>query len=148
MRRVSATTLLWVRHGEADSNRDGRIGGHSPAPLTELGQRQAEITGRAITRFEPTAIVSSDLLRAQQTAEAIGRATGLPIALEPGLRERSLGILDGLLFTEAETNHPEIWKRLISRDPHMVPDGGEHTDAVYARVGGAIDRIVAAHEGG
>jgi probable phosphoglycerate mutase len=148
MRRVSATTLLWVRHGEADSNRDGRIGGHSPAPLTEEGRRQAEATGRAIARLEPTAIVSSDLRRAHQTAEAIARATGLGIELEPGLRERSLGILDGLLFTEAETQHPELWARLRSRDPDLVPEGGEHADAVFARVGGAIDRIVAAHEGG
>jgi probable phosphoglycerate mutase len=148
MRDVSATTLLWVRHGEADSNRDGRFGGHSPAPLTERGLRQAEATGRAITRYQPTAIVSSDLLRAQQTAEAIGAATSLPVELDPGLRERSLGILDGLSFVDAEARHPELWARLKSRDPHLVPEGGEHNDAVFARVGGAIDRIVAAHEGG
>jgi probable phosphoglycerate mutase len=146
---VSAvTTLIWVRHGEADSNRDGRFGGHAPVPLTELGQRQAAATGRALARAEPTAIVSSDLRRAHQTAEAIALACNLPISPEPGLRERSLGILDGLSFAEAESQHPELWARLRGRDPHLVPEGGEHNDAVYERVAAAMDRIVAAHEGG
>src|SRR5690348_16186936 len=75
------TTLFWVRHGEADSNRDGRFGGHSPAPLTARGVRQAEAAARALVRVEPTAIISSDLLRATQTAEPIGRAAGLPVTL-------------------------------------------------------------------
>jgi 2,3-bisphosphoglycerate-dependent phosphoglycerate mutase len=142
------TTLLWVRHGEADSNRDDRCGGHSDAALTAHGQRQAEAAAEALRRVEPTAIVSSDLVRAHQTAEPIAEATGLPIALDPGLRERSVGILDGLSFAEAELRHPELWARLRARDPDAVPDGGETHAAVYARVAAAIDRIVVDHAGG
>lgn len=142
------TTLVWVRHGEADSNRDGRFGGHSPVPLTERGRRQAEATARAIVRLEPTAIVSSDLVRARQTAEPIAAACQLPLVLDPGLRERSVGILDGLSFAEAEERHPELWARMRSRDPGAVPDGGETQEAVFARVAGALDRVLEAHRGG
>jgi probable phosphoglycerate mutase len=142
------TTLLWIRHGEADSNRDGKFGGHSPAPLTELGRRQAAATARAVKHFEPTVLVSSDLARARQTAEPIAEACGLELRLEPALRERSLGILDGLSFKDAELQHPELWQRLRARDPDAIPEGGETHTAVYARVAGAIDRLVAAHPGG
>jgi len=144
----AVTTLLWIRHGEAESNRDGRFGGHSAAALTELGRRQAAATARAVARFEPTALVSSDLARARQTAEPIAEACRLEIVLEPGLRERSVGILDGLSFTEAAERHPELWQRLRARDHTAIPDGGETHLAVYARVSAAIDRLVAEHPGG
>jgi probable phosphoglycerate mutase len=142
------TVLFLVRHGEADSNFHGRIGGHSPVELTARGRDQAAITATAVAALAPTALISSDLVRAHQTAEPIAAATGLPLALEPRLRERSLGVFDGLAFTEAEARYPEAWKRLMSRDPEAVPEGGEPTDAVFARVSAAVDDLVAAHAGG
>jgi len=145
---VPVTTLLWVRHGEADSNRDGRFGGHSPVALTPLGERQARATAAAIARLQPTAIVSSDLVRARQTAEPIADACRLPLVFDAGLRERSLGILDGLSFAEAEQQHPELWARLRRREPEAIPDGGESQEGVYTRVAHAIDGLVAAHPGG
>jgi probable phosphoglycerate mutase len=148
MHGLSITTLLWVRHGEAESNRDGHFGGHAPVPLTDLGHRQALATARAIAKLQPTAVVASDLLRAQQTAAPIAEATGLAILPDPALRERSLGVLDGLSFADAEAKHPELWTRLRARDPELVPPGGEGSAHVYARVSGAIERIVDAHRGG
>jgi 2,3-bisphosphoglycerate-dependent phosphoglycerate mutase len=146
---VSAvTTLLWVRHGEADSNRHGRFGGHSDAPLTARGVRQAEATARVITRLEPTAILSSDLVRARQTAEPIAEACRLPLGFDAGLRERSLGIFDGLGFADAEARYPELWRRMRAGDPEAIPEGGESAAAVFARVGAAIDRVIAEHAGG
>jgi 2,3-bisphosphoglycerate-dependent phosphoglycerate mutase len=142
------TTLLWVRHGEADSNRDGRFGGHSPVPLTDRGVRQAQATARALVHMNPTAIVSSDVVRARQTAEPIADACRLDLTLEPGLRERSLGILDGLSFVEAEQQHPEIFAKLRKRAPDAIPEGGETNEGVYARVSGTLERLVEQHPGG
>ena len=142
------TALYLVRHGEAVSNRELRFGGWSAAALTERGVRQAEAAGRALARRSPTAIVSSDLVRARQTAAAIAAATGLGVELDADLRERSVGVFDGLAFTEAEARYPEAWKRLIARDPDAVPEGGETVDAVFERVGRALDRIVERHAGG
>src|SRR5215207_4552965 len=110
------TVLFLVRHGESDSNFHGRIGGHSPVPLTERGLRQAALTARALAALRPTAVISSDLVRAQQTAAPIAEVTGHALVLEPGLRERSLGVFDGLAYAEAETRYPEAWKRLMARD--------------------------------
>jgi len=148
-RALDARTALYlVRHGEADSNRDLRFGGWSDAALTELGRRQAEAVGRALAGRTPTAIVSSDLVRARQTAEAIALATGLDIELDADLRERSVGVFDGMTFAEAESRYPEAWKRLIARDPDVVPEGAETADQVFERVGRALDRIVEHHAGG
>jgi probable phosphoglycerate mutase len=142
------TTLYLVRHGEAESNASLRFGGWSPAPLTDKGRRQAEAVARALQGRGPTAIISSDLVRARETAEPIAAATGLPLALDARLRERSVGVFDGLLFTEAEARYPEAWAKMLARDPDVVPENAETVDQVFARVCEGIEAIVAAHAGG
>ena len=141
------TVLYLVRHGEAESNRDGRFGGWSPVPLTELGRRQALATAAELRRREPSVLVTSDVPRARETAAPIAEALGLEPVLEPGLRERSLGVFDGLSFAEAEARYPDLWKRLASRDAHAVPDGGETPETVYARVSGALERLLVTYAG-
>ncbi|MBK9037164.1 MAG: histidine phosphatase family protein [Myxococcales bacterium] len=144
---TAPTELLLVRHGEADSNRDGRFGGWSPVPLTDRGRRQAVAAAAELRDRRPTAVITSDVVRAVQTAEPIARELRVTPRLEPGLRERSLGVFDGLAFTEAEARFPELWRRLIARDPDAVPDGGETAAGVFARVSAAIARICADHAG-
>jgi len=139
--------LYFVRHGEAVSNRDNRFGGWSDAPLTDLGHRQAIAAAGEMRRRAPTVLVTSDLARARQTAQPIADMLGLEPRLEPGLRERSLGVFDGLSFAEAETRYPDMWKSLTSRDPDAVPDGGELADVVFGRVSSAIERILTDHAG-
>ena len=141
------TELLLVRHGEADSNRDGRFGGWSPVPLTLRGRWQAERAAAELVRRQPTALVTSDLVRAVETAAPIAAALGLTPRHEPALRDRSLGVFDGLAFTEAEARYPALWQRLRARDPDAIPEGGEAATTVYARVSAAIERICADHAG-
>jgi 2,3-bisphosphoglycerate-dependent phosphoglycerate mutase len=141
------TELLLVRHGEADSNRDGRFGGWSPAPLTERGQRQAAAAAAELVTRAPTAIVTSDTVRAQQTAAPIAWALGLTARDLPGLRERSLGVFDGLAFTEAERRFPDLWLRMRARDPDAVPEGGETAATVFARVSAALATVCTDYAG-
>ena len=146
--RPDSTELLVVRHGESEGNAEGRFGGHGPTPLTERGRRQAERVAELIAGMEPTAVVSSDLSRALSTAEVIAARTGLTPVLDPGLRERCLGIFDGLSFAEVKERYPEEWARLAGRDLAYCPEGGEAIDDMYQRVTAAVDRMVAAHIGG
>jgi len=97
------TTLLLVRHGETDWNRDRRIQGSTDIPLNDTGRAQARDAAAALrdTLDLPTFVVSSDLSRARETAEIIAGELDLPTPREfPQLRERSYGIAEGMRIEE------------------------------------------------
>jgi probable phosphoglycerate mutase len=141
------TRIILIRHGETDWNAEGRIQGHLPIPLNERGLAQAEAVAARLSAVPFSALYSSDLLRARQTAEAIGRGSGQGVRGERRLREWDLGILAGLMRTVAEELHPEafgIFRNRIVDDP--VP-GGESIRARFERVISAVQDIAASHTG-
>jgi len=70
---MAITKLFLIRHGQSDGNAEGRFGGHGPTPLSKLGEKQAHLTAKALAKEGITAIFSSDLHRAVQTAEALSK---------------------------------------------------------------------------
>ena len=90
------TTLLIARHGETEWNREERYQGHADPPLNATGRAQAEELGARLAGEPLDAIYTSDLRRASQTAEIVGRRLGLPVGHEPGLREIDVGSWQGL----------------------------------------------------
>jgi 2,3-bisphosphoglycerate-dependent phosphoglycerate mutase len=145
---MTTTRILLVRHGQSLGNAERRFGGHSPTPLSELGFAQAEATARALAREGVTAVYSSDLLRAVQTAEPLARATGLEIKLTDAFRERSVGRMEGLTFEEAARVHPEEYAALLRRDFEHVLDGGESYRQLLDRAARELDAAVERHRGG
>jgi len=145
---METTRVLLVRHGESRGNAERRFGGHSPTPLSELGHRQAEATARALARERVTAIYSSDLLRAVQTAEPLARATGLEVTRTAALRERSVGLMEGLTSEEAAAAHPEEYAALLRRDFEHVLTGGESYRQLLDRAAAELDRAIERHRGG
>jgi broad specificity phosphatase PhoE len=82
-------TLLLVRHGQTEWNALGLMQGQTAhIPLTELGHAQAAAAAAELAGIRPGALISSDLLRARQTADHCARATGLPVAVTSALREQ------------------------------------------------------------
>jgi probable phosphoglycerate mutase len=92
--------LICIRHGETQWNVEGREMGQLDSPLTPLGLRQAEAIADRLGKLEFDALYSSDLGRAVQTAEAIASRCGRDIRLDAGLRERNMGIFQGLTLEE------------------------------------------------
>ncbi len=143
----SHTELIVVRHGQSRGNVEGRFGGHGPTPLTPHGRLQAAAAGRRLAaQLAPEVLVSSDLPRALETARAIAEATGLELATDPGLRERSVGDWDDQLFSDIAERYPDEWRRMTERERYDPP-GAEPIDAVFTRVGATVDRLVEAHPG-
>jgi len=142
------TRVLLVRHGESQGNAERRFGGHTPTPLSELGRAQAEATARALASENITAIHSSDLLRALQTAEPLARATGLRVERSSAFRERSVGLMEGLTFEEAAAAHPEEYAALLRRDFDRVLAGGESYRQLLDRAAARLDRAVEQNRGG
>ncbi|MEV8268152.1 histidine phosphatase family protein [Microbacterium sp. NPDC076911] len=98
------TALTLIRHGETDWNHARRIQGATDIPLNDTGREQAR-TAAALLRDrrdrERLVVVSSDLSRAQETAEIIARELGLTAPRTyPGLRERSYGEAEGVTDEE------------------------------------------------
>ena len=96
------TTLLLVRHGETDWNRDGRWQGHSDTHLNELGREQARRVAAELDGDGVDVMYTSDLARARETAEIIADELDLNVRTDDRLRERSFGAWEGLTAPEIE----------------------------------------------
>jgi probable phosphoglycerate mutase len=141
------TEILLIRHGETLWNRQGRMQGQHDSPLTPLGLVQARQLARRLKAMNFTALYSSDLGRAHQTARCIADATGHEIVADSGLRERSFGIFEGLTNGEIEKRHPDLHIRFAQRDPHFVMPDGESAHQFRERCVGALERIAQRHAG-
>lgn len=135
------TTLYFVRHGESEANAAGRFAGQTDSPLTERGRQQAEAVAEVLAGVDFDHVISSDLSRARDTAEAIARRQGRSVEVYPDLREIDVGDAEGRLFEDLRTR------------PDWTPDafvqwpGGESLEQAYVRAKRAVDRIAAEHPG-
>jgi len=141
------TRIIAIRHGETTWNVDTRIQGHLDIPLNETGRRQAERMALALADEPIRAIYASDLTRAWETAQYLGRIQGIEVTREEGLRERGFGDFEGKTFAEIAALLPEQSMRWRKRDPEFAPAGGESLIALRSRVIATAERLAAAHPG-
>ena len=143
------TTLWLVRHGQTDWNLTGRWQGqasHAPE-LNDVGRTQALSIRDQLKNVRFSAVYSSDLLRSRQTAELIAEPFGLPVTLEPRLREMNLGSWEGMLSDDIRAQFPqELMMRDLDPLNTRAPQG-ESPLEVAARVYAAMDDIAAKHPG-
>jgi probable phosphoglycerate mutase len=128
-----------VRHGETPWNADRRLQGHQDIPLNALGLVQAEAAGQYLLRRHQqtpfAAVVSSDLLRAYQTAEAVAKALNMPVQGESALRERHYGLFEGKTPKEAADYDPVAYGALVERaDLAAAPGTAEPLQAMLERI--------------
>jgi broad specificity phosphatase PhoE len=136
------TELILIRHGETDWNIEGRYQGQSNVPLNSTGRQQTEELARKLRHEVLDAIFSSDLARAQQTAELISQINGAPLFLDRRLREIHQGEWEGMLFDDIRSRYKKAFEERL-RDPLQVaPPGGETVGQLRERVLEAIDEIV------
>lgn len=144
---VPATELIVVRHGETIWNAAGRQQGHADSDLTPTGLRQAELLADALSQRPLDALYSSDLGRAMRTAQCIADRTGLAIRPDARLRERNLGVFQGLTPTEVRERFPDEQARLVSGDPDYVIPGGESARQRYDLAVECAEEVAARHPG-
>lgn len=142
---------LWlIRHGESEGNRDKIYQGQNDLPLSARGYEQTALLAErlaALHQMQPfSAIYSSDLRRAWQTAVPCAEAIGLPLLSHAGLREIDVGAWSGLTFACIQERFPDEWADSYPvMDPDRVRGGGESYRQAQQRVLTALCEIVQAH---
>ena len=116
------TRFIVVRHGETEWNRQGRYQGHLDSPLTPVGHAHGRALADRLARHRFTALYSSDLGRARRTAELVAGRTGHAVLLDARLRERNLGIFQGLTKAEVKGGFPAEY-RLHKTPDFVIPQG-------------------------
>jgi broad specificity phosphatase PhoE len=140
--------LLLVRHGESLGNLKRQWQGWMDVPLTELGQDQARRLTERLFQWSMensvpiAAVYSSTLARAFQTASILAERWRVPLVLDSRLRERDIGVLQGLTWSDVEQRHPDVAQDIRQRWTVPALPDGETTDQLTERVGRAIDEIV------
>ena len=119
--------LLLIRHGETAWNAERRLQGHSDIPLNQTGQQQAEALAAALQPEHLDAIISSDLLRARQTAQAIADLQGMDLIINPDWRERCFGGFEGLYYDDLASKYPIAHAAWKARDIDAPFPLGERT---------------------
>lgn len=146
------TRLLLVRHGETDSNAEGRSQGRldqARNALNARGRRQVTALAVLLAEYAPAAIYSSPSGRAQATAAAVAERLRLPVIVDARLAELDHGDLDGLTGVEMREKAPEFLLRWRDEDPtYLRVPGGETMGEAQARMVAAAAAIAEAYPGG
>jgi broad specificity phosphatase PhoE/ribonuclease HI len=140
------TTLLLLRHGQTPLSVDKRFSGIGNPDLTELGMAQAAAAAERLRFSTATAVVSSPLGRARQTAAAVASALGVEVEVDEGLRETDFGDWEGHTFAEIQSKWPAELNAWLGSSA-VAPPYGESFDTTTTRVRQARDRILATHGG-
>ncbi|MFN8452625.1 MAG: histidine phosphatase family protein [Anaerolineae bacterium] len=139
---MTVKRIVLIRPGETEWNRQGRWQGWVSIPLNDLGRRQATALANFIRHIGMGALYTSDLKRALETAECLAQPLGFTPIPDPRLRERNIGLWQGLTLDEMRAWYPDEYATMLSDiDGYRIP-GGESRNDVRARVTKALNDIL------
>ena len=142
---MKETEIILIRHGETEWNSQQRMQGHSNSDLSSVGQAQIQALGQWMKNVPFDHIYSSNSLRAKQTAEAITQFSGHELKIDLRLREKNLGVFEGLTSEEARERHPEVFRLFKTAGSKYVIDEGESTQQLQDRALEIVDEIRIKH---
>ncbi|MEO0010412.1 MAG: hypothetical protein RIQ39_1 [Actinomycetota bacterium] len=143
---MANTIILW-RHGQTDWNVANKFQGHTDIPLNAVGEYQVTHAARLVVDMKPTAIISSDLMRAQKTAQALADLSGLAVNIDARLRETNCGMWEGLTGAEIRaTDHANLIEWSLGGD-NPAGGTGDRRSEVGARAKAAIEDYLAGKDG-
>jgi len=144
---MANTCVIVVRHGETTWNVEGRYQGQLDSPLTAIGLEQSHALAARLQDREFSALYSSDLGRAARTAEIIGNHTSHAVVTNSALRERHLGIFQGLLKSEIRQKFADEYRLFKSAGAEYVVPGGESAAQASVRMIGGVEQLARRHQG-
>ncbi len=131
-----------MRHGETRFNAEKRLTGQIDLPLTATGEQQADAIGARLAALRLDLLLSSTLVRAQHTAEIIGRRHDKSPNTDSWLNERFCGALEGLTKLEMKQKFPDARKAYKSRHLNLaIEGGGETSQQFHSRVATGMNTL-------
>lgn len=137
------TRIFFVRHGQTQWNRERKFTGQADISLDTEGFAQAEQLGRRLRKVEFAAAYASDLVRTEQTAAPLLQGRSLQLVRDPRLREASMGVWEGLLYSEVAARYPEQIQQRMEHPASFTPPQGESLLAMQERVCASVHEMVA-----
>ena len=142
-----STKVILIRHGETEWNLSGRWQGHADSPLSPRGVSQAVALGERMSTDSLDHFYTSDLERAQHTSRLVGEPSGWVAKPMESLRERDLGVLEGLTTDEMPQKHPSEYQSFRNDGPDYQVPGGESFRQFCDRCSQALEEVSARHPG-
>ncbi len=144
---MGETTVYIIRHGECDGNRDKRIRGCVDFPLNENGLKQARALAARLKGAGISAVVTSPLARALETARILGEAVGAEPVVKEGFRNICFGEWENRLQSDIMREFPEAWRTWTTRPEELRVAGAESLFDVRERSLRELENTVAEYEG-
>ena len=138
------TRLLFIRHAQTEWNIQRRFQGHGDSPITEEGQEQLQRLKSRLAGLEFDVVYSSDLRRTMETSKML---SGKQRVEEPRLRERGVGILEGLNLEQIMAEHAEAFRAFRSGDKDHLIEGGESLQIALNRAWTFLEEMPEKHPG-
>jgi len=144
--RCYMTTLLIVRHGFSEANKEDLFAGFYDAPLDERGILQAQITAQYIKEhYKISHVYASDLKRAYRTGETVAACCGVGITANQELREIFGGEWEGKKFSTLAELYPDDFPMWMTEPAKAYCTGGESVCELAERAMKAIEEIALRH---
>jgi broad specificity phosphatase PhoE len=130
-----------ARHGQTAYNLEGRFQGQLPVQLDDTGRGQAAELAERAAAHGFSALFTSTLLRARETAEIVARRIGLTPREDPRLMETDAGEWTDRSFADVQAEAPQLFAAFLAGDPDFAFPGGESFAQQEVRVGVALDDV-------
>ena len=144
---MKTTNIYLIRHGEPEASSRGRCYGKLDYGLSPKGEAQIKRDLAYFEKVQLETIITSPRRRASESARIIAEARGLEALIEPDFAEINFGLLDGMLYEDAERLHPAVYQEWMAHPTRVQFPEGESFTTFKTRVLGAFTRIVAQHQG-
>lgn len=147
-KNMHTKTICIARHGETDWNKLGILQGWLDVPINQLGRDQARQWAADWVTAGFSAVWTSPLARALETADIIASVLQLPPPFcHEGLKERNFGAIQGIPKNELAELNPALMEQIVRRNPAAEFVGGETMDEFAGRVLSAVSDIAASDNG-
>lgn len=139
-------SIIFLRHGQAKNNTQRVLAGRTPGvPLTEKGIEQAEKAAKFLEDLNISAIYSSPIERAKDTAEIVGKHNSVDVRIDERLIELDMGKFTGMPYDEIFSSHGNVFMKFYNGELEIAHNGVETFADVKKRVLGIVDHVIGAH---